>query len=144
MTKRVIAVFDIGKTNKKLLLLDEDYHVLFEKSARLEESKDEDGFPCEDVQALINFLHESMEEAMRYRYYKVVALNFSAYGASFVYLDDQGKVVCPLYNYLKSFPENLKKKFYEAYEGEVAFFKDYILAGAGKSQLRNAALSTQT
>lgn len=121
MTKRVIAVFDIGKTNKKLLLLDEDYNVIFEKSARLEESKDEDGFPCENVQALVNFLYESIEEAMRYRYYQVVALNFSAYGASFVYLDHNNKVICPLYNYLKPFPENLKKKFYDDYDGEVEF-----------------------
>jgi sugar (pentulose or hexulose) kinase len=121
MTKKVVAVFDIGKTNKKLFLLDEDYHVIFEKSARLEESKDEDGYPCENIQALINFVHESMEEAMRYRYYKVVALNFSAYGASFVYLDSKGKVICPLYNYLKPFPELLQRRFYEDYDGELNF-----------------------
>ncbi len=26
----VLAVFDIGKTNKKLLLLDEQYHIVYE------------------------------------------------------------------------------------------------------------------
>jgi sugar (pentulose or hexulose) kinase len=121
MYKRVIAVFDIGKTNKKLLLLDEDYSVIFEKTARLEEAKDEDGFPCENVQALINFMEEALEEAIRYKYYKIVALNFSAYGASFVYLDEHGKVICSLYNYLKPYPEELQKKFYSENEGEVMF-----------------------
>jgi sugar (pentulose or hexulose) kinase len=121
MVKNVIAIFDIGKTNKKLLLLDEDYSVIFEKTGRLPESKDEDGFPCENVQELINFMHESLDEVLRYKYYKIVAVNFSAYGASFVYLDNEGKVICPLYNYLKPFPEKLQKKFYADYEGETVF-----------------------
>jgi sugar (pentulose or hexulose) kinase len=121
MLKNVIAIFDIGKTNKKLLLLDEDYTVIFEKSARLAESKDEDGFPCENVQALIDFMHESLDEVMRYKYYKVVALNFSAYGASFVYIDNEGKIICPLYNYLKPYSKELRKKFYDCYDGEIIF-----------------------
>lgn len=121
MFKRVIAVFDIGKTNKKLLLLDEDYQVIFEKTARLEETKDEDGYPCENISELMNFVHESLEEAIRYKYYKIIALNFSAYGATFVYLDGAGKVVCPIYNYLKPYPEQLQKKFYQDHGGEVVF-----------------------
>ena len=48
----VIAIFDIGKTNKKLLLFNEDYKIVYEKSARFIETTDEDGFPCENVDAL--------------------------------------------------------------------------------------------
>jgi sugar (pentulose or hexulose) kinase len=121
MLKNVVAIFDIGKTNKKLLLLDEDYSVIFEKTARLPESKDEDGFPCENVQALIDFMHESLDEVMRYKYYKVVALNFSAYGASFVFTDQDGKIICPLYNYLKPYPEQIQRQFYDHYDGETIF-----------------------
>lgn len=44
-----IAIIDIGKTNKKFFLLDEQYKIIFEESVQLPEAKDEDGFPCEDV-----------------------------------------------------------------------------------------------
>ena len=50
--------------------------------------------------------------------YSLRAVNFSAYGASFVHLDDAYKPLTPLYNYLKPYPENLKKKFYDTYGGE--------------------------
>ena len=45
-----IAIFDIGKTNKKLFLFDEDYKIVFEKNECLTEIKDEDGDACEDLQ----------------------------------------------------------------------------------------------
>jgi len=48
----VIAIFDVGKTNKKVLLFDEQYKVVYEQSQQLDETKDEDGFPCENVSAL--------------------------------------------------------------------------------------------
>ena len=48
----------------------------------------------------------------------VKAVNFSAYGASFVHLDGGSNIVTPLYNYLKPYPENFKKRFYDAYGGE--------------------------
>jgi len=39
----VIAVFDVGKTNKKLFLFDENYKIVFERTARFLETHDEDG-----------------------------------------------------------------------------------------------------
>ena len=54
----VIAVFDVGKTNKKLFLFDEHYKILSEESTRFEETKDEDGFPCEDLQAMTKWIWE--------------------------------------------------------------------------------------
>ena len=37
----VIAIFDVGKTNKKLFLFDENYKIVFERSARFTETTDE-------------------------------------------------------------------------------------------------------
>jgi sugar (pentulose or hexulose) kinase len=51
----------------------------------------------------------------------VKAINFSTYGASFVYIGEDGRAVAPLYNYLKPYPEELKKKFYDEYGGEEDF-----------------------
>jgi sugar (pentulose or hexulose) kinase len=44
-----ILIFDVGKTNKKVLLFDEHYKLLQEENIQLNEITDEDGFPCEDV-----------------------------------------------------------------------------------------------
>ena len=38
----VIAVFDVGKTNKKLFLFDENYRIVEEQSQRFEEMTDEE------------------------------------------------------------------------------------------------------
>jgi len=111
----VIAIFDIGKTNKKLLLFDEQYKIVFEQSEQFIEIEDEDGFPCEDVNLLTNWVRESFSNIIADDQFNVKAVNFSAYGASFVLLDEESKVIAPLYNYLKPFPDKLKKDFYSAY-----------------------------
>jgi hypothetical protein len=52
----VIAVFDVGKTNKKLFLYDHTLQIVFEKSVVLKEAVDEDNFPTEDIHALSKFV----------------------------------------------------------------------------------------
>src|SRR6476469_8206075 len=117
----VIAVFDVGKTNKKLFLFDEEYKIDFERSARFIETKDEDGDPCENLESLRLSVFDSLHEVLRKKEFCIKAINFSTYGASFVYVDENGRAVAPLYNYLKSYPQELKDKFYDTYGGEEDF-----------------------
>jgi sugar (pentulose or hexulose) kinase len=117
-TQSVIAIFDIGKTNKKLLLFNERYQLVWERSSQFDEIVDEDGFPCEDLEALTNWVLVSIEKLLADEQFLIKAINFSAYGASFVYIDKDGNTVAPLYNYLKPFPSELSKKFYIDYGGE--------------------------
>ena len=114
----VIAILDIGKTNKKAFLFDEDYNIVYEQTAQLEETIDEDGFPCEDVLKLRDWVNQSYHAMKDSDKFEIKALNVSAYGASFVHLDKEGEVLTPLYNYLKPYPEELTKQFYRAYGGE--------------------------
>ena len=113
----VIAIFDIGKTNKKFFLLDIAYQIVMEKSAIFPEIKDEDGDACEDINALSNWIIKTFTDVLTAKKYNVKAVNFSAYGASFVYVDNNGKVAAPLYNYLKRYPLKLKNAFYRKYGG---------------------------
>jgi sugar (pentulose or hexulose) kinase len=119
-----IAIFDVGKTNKKLLLFNEQYKLIFEESKKFTEISDEDGFPCEDVFALTEWIKESFEAATKDKRFEIKAVNFSGYGASFIYVDKEGKVIAPLYNYLKPYPPALQKKFYNDYGGESAVAKE--------------------
>jgi sugar (pentulose or hexulose) kinase len=117
----VIAIFDVGKTNKKLFLFDEDYKIVFEKSARFIETVDEDGFPCENLESLRQSVFDSLNEVSKLKKFEIKAVNFSAYGASLVYLDENGKPLTPLYNYLKPYPEEISKQLYLKYGGGEQF-----------------------
>jgi len=108
----VIVVFDVGKTNKKIFLFDENYKIVFERSARFIETFDEDGDPCENLESLRLSIFDSLREVLKRKEFEIKAINFSTYGASFVYIDEYGKPLAPLYNYLKAYPETLKKEFY--------------------------------
>jgi len=120
----VIAVFDIGKTNKKLLLFDEQLKIVFEHADQFAESMDEDGFPCDDLEKLNNFVFESLLTVLSKSQFDLKGLNFTAYGASFVYIDESGKPLSPLYNYLKPYPEELMEQFYSSYGGRTEFAKE--------------------
>jgi len=117
----VIAIFDVGKTNKKLFLFDRHYKIVYEKSARFIEMLDEDGDACENLESLRLSVFDSLREVFRMKEFSIRGINFSTYGASFVYLDENGTPLTPLYNYLKKYPEHLSKQFYDTYGGEQAF-----------------------
>jgi len=117
----VIAILDVGKTNKKLLLFDEQYRIVWERSIAFDSATDEDGEPCEDLGRLTSWVGESLAMASALADFRIRAVNFSAYGASLVHLGEDGQPVAPLYNYLKAYPEALRKKFYKSYGGEVTF-----------------------
>ena len=117
----VVAIFDIGKTNKKLFLFNESYQIVFEKSAHFNETVDDDGDPCEDLRSLQSFIHDGLSTVLASRDFKVRAINCSTYGASLVYIDETGRTIGPLYNYLKPYPAKLQKQFYDTYGGKKLF-----------------------
>lgn len=110
-----VAIFDIGKTNKKFLLFDQEYQIIKEEEVTLKEVSDDDGDPGEDINALTTWLLSTWKTIENDHQYQVLAVNFTTYGASFVHLDKNLKPVTPLYNYLKAFPTGLEQKFYNAY-----------------------------
>ncbi|MBW4889549.1 carbohydrate kinase [Mucilaginibacter sp. HMF5004] len=117
-TVPVIAIFDIGKTNKKFFLIDEYYKIVQENTVNFAETMDDDGDPCEDVNLLTNWVKKSLAEILKSKRFEVKAINFSTYGASFVHIGHDDTVVAPLCNYLKDYPEDLKAEFYAKYNGE--------------------------
>ncbi len=117
----VIAIFDVGKTNKKLFLFDENYKIVFERSARFTETIDEDGDPCENLESLRLSVFDSLREVFKNPAFEIKSINFATYGASFVYIDENGNPLAPLYNYLKPYPEELTAQFYNTYGGKAEF-----------------------
>ena len=99
--KNVIAIIDIGKTNKKLFLFDENFEVVFTESTRFEEIADDDNYPCDDIESIEKWIQYQIKKIQEEKIYSIKAINFSTHGATVVYLDKNGKRITPLYNYLK-------------------------------------------
>lgn len=108
-------IFDIGKTNKKAFVFDEDYQEISKEYTHFPEKTDEDGFPCDDLVAIQSWMQDTLHSVFKKKEFDITAINFSTYGASLVHLDAQGKVLTPLYNYLKPLPEDAGTEFYASY-----------------------------
>lgn len=117
----VTAVFDIGRTNKKFLLFDQHYNVVHKQQTTLDQTEDEDGYPCEDLELLEKWIRNKFRKVLQDKKYQIQSLNVSTYGASMVHVDENGAPVTPLYNYLKPYPKELLRKFYDTYGGRKQF-----------------------
>ncbi len=131
MKKTVTAIFDIGKTNKKFFLFDENFQEVYREYVQFDEIKDEDGHPTEDLSALRNWLKTVFDRILKTEKYDIKAINFSSYGASLVHLDENREVIFPLYNYTKGIPQEIIDSFYEKYGPEAAFHQQTGSSSAG-------------
>jgi len=118
------AIFDIGKTNKKFFLFDNNFQEVESEYIRIPEINDEDGFPTEDLDALEEWVFRTFDHYLLEKKYKITKLNFSTYGASLVHLDKNGKKINPFYNYLKAIPNEIHEKLYAKYGGKAKFCKE--------------------
>jgi sugar (pentulose or hexulose) kinase len=121
MAQTVTLIFDIGKTNKKLFLFDEHLAEVYQEYKQFEEIEDDEGFPCEDLNSITKWILDCTHKILDNSDYEVKAINFSAYGASMVHLDENNELISPFYNYLKPFPKNLHQQFFDKYHGEANF-----------------------
>jgi sugar (pentulose or hexulose) kinase len=121
MRKEVIAVFDIGKTNKKFLLFDSSLNLVHQDEQKFPEITDEEGFVCDDMGKMEQWMKDTVVGVIRDDVYQIKALNFTTYGASLMYLDEAGKPLTPVYNYLKPMPEGVLDGFYESFGGVEEF-----------------------
>jgi sugar (pentulose or hexulose) kinase len=111
----VYLIYDIGKTNKKILLFNNNGEVVAEYGEHFGESIDEDGFACDDIEQIGSWILGQYEQLKANGRYRIKAINFATYGASFVHIGKYGKVLTPLYNYLKPIPKSITDHFLHTY-----------------------------
>ena len=115
MSLKVTAIFDIGKTNKKFFLFDEQLNQVYQEYIQFPEIKDDDGFDCDDLPAIEKWTMDTYNAIIKDERFEIEAINFSAYGATMVYLDEFLRPFTPLYNYTKPFPAYLLEPFKKKY-----------------------------
>ena len=118
---QITAVFDIGKKNKKFIIFDEHFQPIHQEQITVTEIKDDDGYPCDDLATIEEWVIETFKKAMSDPSQQITRLNFSTYGATIVNLDEAGKPATSMYNYLKSYPPDLQQQFMNQNGGEAVF-----------------------
>ena len=121
--EKAIAVFDIGKTNKKFLLFGLGYKLIAEEEIKFPEIEDDDGFPCDDIGKIETWMKNVLKKVLDEGKYELAGLNFATYGATIAFLNSEGKRCAPVYNYLKPMPALLKEKFNRRHNGNGDFFR---------------------
>jgi sugar (pentulose or hexulose) kinase len=121
MKEKVVAIFDIGKTNKKLLLFDYNLRLVSELETRFPEKLDDDGFECDNAELIEKWIDDSITYLIHSDKYDLTAVNFATYGATIAYLDSNGKRLTPVYNYLKPIDDRIPEKLYRRFGGQDEF-----------------------
>lgn len=121
MKQEALLIFDVGKTNKKVLLFDPSLDLLREEEEVFGEIPDDDGFPGEDIKKVEEWIRETCNTYLYDNEFDIRGINFSTYGASLIYLDAGGNRLTPLYNYLKPMPRGIVEPVYDEYGGKVEF-----------------------
>jgi sugar (pentulose or hexulose) kinase len=121
MKEKVVAIFDIGKTNKKIIFFNYDLKPVWEFEEKFAEIKDDDGFACDDIEKIENWISEILENVVRSNEYDLAAVNFTTYGATLAYLDKYGQRLGPVYNYLKPIDEKIPERIFRKHGGQDEF-----------------------
>jgi len=105
-----IAVLDIGKTNKKILIFNEDLKIVEEKFIQIPEIE-EDGILYDDVDRLKEWIINTLGSLAKS--YNIKAISTSAHGATYSFVDENIESIVPQIAYNTDPGENFHKEFYE-------------------------------
>jgi sugar (pentulose or hexulose) kinase len=121
MKTNCTLVFDIGKTNQKYFVFDENRGVLDKGQTNIPTIVDEDEHPAEDIKEIVQWMTTNFERLLNSDLFEIKNANISGHGATFVHLDSEGEVVTPVYDYHKPIEENTFDSFYHKYGPEANF-----------------------
>ena len=121
MKKECCLVFDVGKTNQKYFVFDAENKILVREKVSLSKIEDEDGHSAENIYEIVSWMKESLETLLASDIFVIHKVNFSAFGATLIHLDEKGEVVAPVYDYHKQVEANTFEPFYRDYGPESVF-----------------------
>jgi len=109
MPDPIVAVFDVGKTNKKLAAYSPTFDLLDEQRATIETREWRD-LEVEDTDTILDWLRHGLRSlASRY---DVRAISISGHGATFALLDVAGRLALPVISYTSERGAEVQDEFY--------------------------------
>jgi len=114
-------IFDIGKTNQKYFVFDKNHKILSRAKITISKIKDEDGHTAEDIKAIVSWMKASFKTLLSSKKFQIEKVNFSAFGATMVHLDNNGKLASSVYDYHKTIEADTLVPFFRDYGPESSF-----------------------
>lgn len=115
-----IAVLDIGKTNKKILIFDKDLKVLDERITRIPEIESK-GLLLDDVSSLKTWILSTLSELANS--YNIKVISTSAHGATYSLVDENIESVVPQIAYNTDPGDEFNEAFYKKCGDPIALQK---------------------
>lgn len=124
----MIAVLDIGKTNKKTLILDSNLHIVAQEKTSLSEYFSED-VRLEQPEQIFEWFLDSLAKFTGK--YAIKAIAVTTQGASLVCLDAQGKLAVPPLAYTNDGGEEFDSEFYSRFGSRDILQRETLTAPIG-------------
>ena len=105
-----IAVIDVGKTNKKILIYDHQLRMVDEEFVRIPEIEDGDVL-FDDIDSLKEWILKTL--ASFSSKYTIKVISTSAHGATYTLVDEAGQSVVPQVAYTTDPGDDFHKQFYD-------------------------------
>jgi sugar (pentulose or hexulose) kinase len=110
MKIEAVAVIDIGKTNKKVMVFDRDLTFL-DKRTKNFESRIVDGVELEAIDEMREWILEGLADLSKR--YEFVSVAITTHGAAVVTVTEDGEIACPVVSYTHQVEDDLHDRFYE-------------------------------
>lgn len=105
----MIAVLDIGKTNKKIALFDDDLRMVDARRCRIE-PVEEGGLRVENLQAIESWCLDQLRDLARS--HAIRAIGVTTHGATSVCVDAHGRVALPPVDYTQPVDDEVHARFF--------------------------------
>ena len=109
MKTEAVAVFDIGKTNKKIAVFDRNL-TLIDKRTNVFDSVVVDGVELEPLDDVVTWLLDTL--ALLSERFRFVSIAITTHGAGVVTLDEEGAIACPVVSYTHQVDDALHERFF--------------------------------
>jgi L-fuculokinase len=125
---QVIAVLDVGKTNKKLSVYDRQFKVLASERTTLE-TKMKDGLEVEASEELLVWFREAITRLAKNFEIKVISV--CMHGATCAMLDAEGNLAYPVISYTSEKGTEIQEEFYNTFGDRETLLRTTCTADVG-------------
>jgi sugar (pentulose or hexulose) kinase len=113
-----IVVFDIGKTNKKIVVYSSELELISKDSVQIPEKEayvDGRKLYCDDIEGIKTWLFEKLASLFSDRKYNIKVISTTTHGATIVWLGERGELLLPVISYTNEIENETREKFYKLF-----------------------------
>lgn len=130
MKEQVIAVLDIGKTNKKVLVYNMQLQVQEQVSAVIGEVTSKAGLKLEQPEVVYSWFCQMLSQLSQR--FDIVAISVTTHGAMGVCLDEHGNITCPPLAYTNEPGGDFDNSFYQRFGSRAELQRQTATAQIGE------------